>query len=261
MTKLPHNKFIILGSGTSQGVPVIGCNCKVCASDNPKDTRLRSSAFVEFKGKKILIDIGPDFRQQMLKYGITDIDKVLITHEHNDHVNGLDDIRPINFRHNKVIPLYGQDRVVKDIRTRFAYAFDENPYPGAPRIETNCIEAGSSLVLGDNSKVDIISVWHGTLEVFAYRFDDVAYVCDVSMISPESMEKLKNLSVIIMSALHHRSHPAHFTLAQAIEILQELKPKQAYITHMSHEMGMYDDVQKMLPDFIAPAYDGLEIYF
>jgi phosphoribosyl 1,2-cyclic phosphate phosphodiesterase len=255
------NRLIILGSGTSQGVPVIGCTCQVCTSANPKDNRLRSSIYVEYNNAKFLVDIGPDFRQQMLRSCITDIDYVLLTHEHNDHVAGLDDIRPFNFKHQKIIPIYSHSRVISDIRSRFSYVFMENPYPGTPRIETNVIESNNSYCFGENARVEVLSVWHGSLEVFAYVFGDIAYVCDVSRIDEEALRKLENLSTIIISALHHRAHPAHFTLEQAVHILERLKPKQAFITHMSHEMGKHDHILSILPSYIKPAYDGMEILF
>jgi phosphoribosyl 1,2-cyclic phosphate phosphodiesterase len=224
----------VLGSGTSQGVPIIGCKCDVCLSGDLRDKRLRSSVYICYKGLKILIDIGPDFRQQMLRQDLDDIDCILLTHEHNDHVGGLDDVRPINFLHKKAIPIYALPRVIRDVKHRYAYAFHDNPYPGTPQLQP--IEINEKILdLGNDVLVNCIPVMHGHLEVLSFRLGGFAYVCDVSKISDESYAALQNLDVLVISALHHRPHPAHFTLKEALEAIEIIKPKSAYITHLSHE--------------------------
>jgi phosphoribosyl 1,2-cyclic phosphate phosphodiesterase len=246
----------ILGSGTSQGVPIIGCKCSVCLSRDPRDKRLRSSVYIVANGIKILIDIGPDFRYQMLRQNLDDVDCILLTHEHNDHVAGLDDVRPINFLHKKSIPLYGLARVIADVRARFEYAFSHNPYPGSPQLTTNPIAANEHLILSNEVKIQCIPILHGKLDILAYRIGKFAYVCDVSLISDVSIELLQGLEVLIISALHHRPHPAHFTLQEALAAIELIAPKQAFITHISHEMGTYDDICRMMPNHVRPALDA-----
>jgi phosphoribosyl 1,2-cyclic phosphate phosphodiesterase len=249
----------VLGSGTSQGVPIIGCDCAVCTSHDMKDKRLRSSILVKQFGVNVLVDIGPDFRQQMLVNNIDDVDIILLTHEHNDHVGGLDDIRPINFKHKKSIPVYGLKRVVDDISRRYDYAFCNNPNPGTPQVFAKDIDLKKCDHIS-SVPIQPIPIWHGTLPILGFRFSNFAYICDVSKIDPESIDLLADLDTLIISALHHRPHPAHFTLQEALDMIEIINPKCAYITHMSHEIGLYQDLVDILPHNVRPAYDGMQIH-
>lgn len=250
-----------LGTGTSQGVPVIGCDDPVCLSDNPKDKRLRTSALITTdEGKKILIDCGPDFRQQMLANNESQIDAVLISHEHNDHVIGLDDMRPIIFRNKSNMPLYCKERTALEIKKRFPYAFADTKYPGAPSFDLHILENKSFDLLGE--KITPIEVSHYIIDIFGYKIKNLAYITDASAIKSEEKEKLKNLDFLIINCLRRDNpHPAHLILPQVLELVEELQPKQTYLTHMSHHIGFHDDICRELGPNILPAYDGLEIIF
>jgi len=248
-------KITLLGTGTSQGIPVIGCDCKVCTSDNPKDKRLRCSIHIQEGDNSIVIDTGPDFRQQLLKESITNIDAILYTHEHKDHVAGLDDIRPINFLHKKDMPLYGEQRVIEALKREFPYAFTEHKYPGVPQLTLHTIENRPFSVA--NFKVTPIRVMHHKLPVFGFRIKNFAYITDANFIEKTELEKLKNLDVLILNALRFKEHISHFNLEQAIAIVKQLQPKQTYFTHISHLLDQHQTVQKTLPDHISLAFDGL----
>lgn len=254
-------KLKFLGSGTSQGVPVIACHCEVCTSLNPKDRRFRSSTLVTTdSGKKILIDCGPDFRMQMLENREEQIDAVLLTHEHNDHVIGLDDMRPLIFRNKKNIEIYCMKRVGDEIKSRFPYAFADVKYPGAPSFDLHEIQNRSFEILGTDIRP--IEVLHHRLPIFGYKIKDLAYITDASFITNEEKEKLKNLDFLIVNCIRKEDiHPAHFILPQVIDLFEELKPKKMYLTHISHHMGLHDDTEMELPDNMFLAYDGLEIDF
>lgn len=254
-------KLKFLGTGTSQGVPVIGCQCKVCLSKDVKDKRFRTSALITTEqDKKILIDCGPDFRQQMILNNEANVDAVLITHEHNDHVIGLDDMRPIVFRQNKDVELYCSERVGKEIKNRFPYAFAAEKYPGAPSFEMHKIENKTFQVAG--IAVEPIEVSHSKLNIFGYKFKQLAYITDASNISDLEKEKLKNLDVLILNCLRKSgAHHAHFILEDIIKLNDELKPKQLNLTHISHEFGLYGDENPLLPNNVQLAFDGLEIIF
>lgn len=248
-------KITILGTGTSQGVPVIGCTCAVCTSNNPKDKRLRVSIHIETdNGTSLLIDASPDLRQQFLQNKITKVDALLVTHEHNDHIIGLDDLRPINFMQGSLLPLYALPRVVEDIEFRFKYIFKEDPYPGAPRIETFPIENESLDING----VDITCVhfMHGPLPIVGFRIGDFAYITDIKSITEEEKKKLEGVKILITSALRIKEHFAHMNLEQALEFIDELSPDSAYLTHMGHFLGLHDDLESSLPANIFPAFDG-----
>ncbi len=249
---------ILLGTGTSQGIPVIGCKCPVCTSIDIRDSRLRVSCFIddEESNQKILIDIGPDFRQQMLSNQISDIDAVLLTHEHNDHTAGLDDIRAINFLHNKNIPFYGLDRVITDIKNRFHYALSTNKYPGVPQIEMHTVER--EIQLG-SLKIIPIPIMHGTLPILGYRIKNFAYLTDASLITKESLEKLKDLDVLVINALRQKKHYSHFTLEEALIEIEKIRPKKTYLTHISHVFDTHENITKLLPDNVCVAYDGLRL--
>lgn len=251
-------KITLLGTGTSQGIPVIGCECEACLSSDPRDDRLRTGVLVQSSGVNILIDTGPDLRQQMLKLDIRHLNGVLYTHEHSDHVAGLDDIRPFNFMQRSDMPFYGLSRVLKDIESRFAYVFKENPYPGSPRATLNFVKAGDIFYV-DGFKIIAIGVMHGALPVLGYRFGDFAFITDASLIGEESKKLLKGTKVLVLNALQKEKHHSHFTLSEAVEVIQEMKIEKAFLTHISHTMGVTSDWEKELPENIFPAYDGLEI--
>lgn len=246
-----------LGTGTSQGIPVIGSNHPVCLSTDPKDKRLRVSALVEFEGYNILIDCGPDFRAQMLTNQITHIDAILYTHEHNDHTAGLDDIRPYFFRQGD-IPIYAHKRVLDSLKKRFDYIFEsENKYPGAPSVAVNEIQNAPFKF----KELDIIpvNVMHNRVQVFGFRIANFAYLTDVKTIEDEEIEKLKGVKVLVINALRIEKHHSHFNLEDALEFINKVKPERAYIIHISHLMGFHEEVQAQLPENIFLAYDNLKI--
>ena len=251
-------KITLLGTGTSQGIPVIGCNCSACISDDPRDDRLRSGVFVQSEDLNILIDTGPDLRQQMLKLGVRHLNAVLYTHEHNDHVAGLDDIRPFNFIQRIDMPFYGMTRVLNDIERRFSYVFAKNPYPGSPRATLNHITAGKEFYI-ENLKIIPLDVLHGNLPILGYRLGDFTFATDVLTISEESKRLIEGSKVLVLSALQKERHHSHLSLEEAIDLAQELKVEQTYLTHISHRMGVTSEWEKELPSNIFPAYDGLEI--
>lgn len=253
-------KLKFLGTGTSQGIPVIGSHHPVCLSTNPKDKRLRSSALLTSDlGKKILIDCGPDFRQQMLANHEEDIHSVLITHEHNDHVIGLDDLRPLIFKNKTEMPIYCMERVGEEIYKRFPYAFADVRYPGAPALSLHIIE--DSFRLWDVG-VQPVGVMHGQLPILAYRFGNLAYITDANSISAAEKEKLQHLDILVVNCLRRSDpHPSHYILPEVLELVSELKPKTTYFTHISHHLGFHEEVEAELPPQVHLAYDGLEIDF
>lgn len=254
-------KLKFLGTGTSQGIPVIGSTHPVCLSTNPKDKRLRSSVMItDDEGKKILIDCGPDFRQQMLTNQESNVDALLITHEHNDHIIGLDDLRPIIFQKRKDISIYCLSRVGKEIQNRFPYAFTEDKYPGAPSFEIT--EIGNEPFIIENTEITPIQVIHYKLPILGYKFKNLAYITDASFISEEEQEKLKNLDVLIINCLRKdEPHVAHYILPEILELVEKLQPKTTYLTHISNRFGFHDEIEAMTPINIHPAHDGLEIEF
>ena len=254
-------KLKFLGTGTSQGIPVIGSTHPVCLSTNPKDKRLRSSVMItDDEGKKILIDCGPDFRQQMLTNQESNVDALLITHEHNDHIIGLDDLRPIIFQKRKDISIYCLSRVGKEIQNRFKYAFTEDKYPGAPSFEIK--EIGNEPFIIENTEITPIQVIHYKLPILGYKFKNLAYITDASFISEEEQEKLKNLDVLIINCLRKdEPHVAHYILPEILELVEKLQPKTTYLTHISNRFGFHDEIEAMTPANIHPAYDRLEIAF
>ncbi len=252
-------KITLLGTGTSQGVPVMGCDCEVCASSNPKDKRLRTSVLLEIADKNLLIDCGPDFRQQMLRLDVKHIDAVLITHEHQDHIAGLDELRSYIFKQNRPMPIYAEERVVTNIKYRFPYAFSTTPYPGAPRFAMHSIRSGDLHIEG--IEVDAIRIQHGKLPILGFRFGNFAYLTDLNGIPESSKDHLQNLDVLVLDALHHRPHHSHYNVHQALEVIDELKPEKAYLTHISHDMGLHDEMNHQLPENVELAYDGLHFSF
>lgn len=247
-------KITLLGTGTSQGVPVIACTCKVCTSANKKDARLRCAVLVESTNTTFVIDSGPDFRFQMLRAGVKKLDAVLFTHEHKDHVAGLDDIRPFNYINKKVVDIFATKQVQEALKREFSYIFSGSKYPGLPEINLVSI-TNQRFSIGD-IEVQPIPVMHHRLPVLGFRINDFVYVTDANYISDASKALMLNADIIVLNALRHESHISHYTLQQAIDLIYELKPKKAYLTHISHQMGLYDDVIKELPDNIYLAYDG-----
>lgn len=251
-------KLTFLGTGTSQGIPIIGSDHPVCLSQNPKDKRLRVSVLVSWPSANYVIDCGPDFRQQMLRVGCRHIDGILFTHEHADHTAGLDDIRPFFFKQGP-IPIYAHKRVLNNLSQRFDYIFNpQNKYPGTPSVDQIEVMDHHSFNL-KGCTVLPISGLHHQLQVFGYRFHNMAYLTDMNFIPDTSLEKLQNLDVLVINALREEPHQSHFTLKEALEIVEKLKPKRAYFTHISHQLGFHEDVEKKLPKNVHLAYDNLSI--
>ncbi|HRH02399.1 MAG TPA: MBL fold metallo-hydrolase [Bacteroidia bacterium] len=250
-------KITFLGTGTSQGVPLIACTCEVCTSADSRDKRLRTSILVECNDIAIVVDTGPDFRQQMLREKVKRLDAVLFTHEHKDHIAGLDDIRAFNFILKRKIDVYASDRVQDAIRREFAYIFSDTKYPGIPEIELHTIQNKPFEIQG--IPVIPIEVLHYKLSVFAFRFGDFVYITDANAISQQEKQKIMGCKILVINALRRQAHVSHFTLQEALDLIAELKPEKAYLTHISHQLGKHSNIEKELPDGVFQAYDGLQI--
>jgi len=247
-----------LGTGTSQGIPIIGSTHPVCLSSNEKDKRLRASVLLSWKEFNYVIDCGPDFRQQMLRQHVNRLDGILYTHEHSDHTAGLDDIRPYFFRQGN-IPLFAHSRVVASLKKRFDYIFEEkNKYPGAPTVDINLVENNEPFSIGD-TLVTPINVMHNKVQVFGYRVGDFTYLTDVKTIAPEELEKIKGSKVVVVNALRIEPHISHFNLEEALAFIDLIQPEKAYLTHISHLLGFHDEIEKSLPSNVHLAYDNLTI--
>ncbi|MCI5906353.1 MAG: MBL fold metallo-hydrolase [Bacteroides thetaiotaomicron] len=251
-------KVRILGSGTSTGVPQIGCTCPVCTSADPKDNRLRASAIVETEDARILIDCGPDFRAQVLHLPFEKIDGVLITHEHYDHVGGLDDLRP--FCRFGAVPIYAEEYVARALRLRMPYCFVDHRYPGVPDIPLQEIEVGHAFFI-HHTEVVPLRVMHGRLPILGYRIGRLGYITDMLTMPEESYEQLEGIDVLIMNALRIAPHPTHQNLEEALKVAERIRAKETYFIHMSHDMGLHKKVEKELPENIHLTYDGMEIIF
>ena len=252
-------RVTILGSGTSQGVPVIACECSVCQSTDENDKRLRSAAMIDIGDKKLIIDAGPDFRTQMLRAGVKDVTALLLTHEHKDHIGGLDDIRAFNWVKNGEVDIYCNQRTKDVISKDYDYAFAKFRYPGVPEMNIHVIDE-DPFWIGD-IKIDPITVMHYKLPVTAFRIGNFAYITDANFISETSMKKLEGVEYMVINALRKEVHLSHFTLNQAIDVVKTLHVKQAYITHIGHQMGLHEEVSRELPENIQLAHDMLSFEF
>ena len=253
----PPLKITFLGTGTSSGVPMIGCGCAVCTSPNKKDNRLRSAILVESSNTTIVVDTTPDFRYQMLRQGVNKLDAVLFTHPHKDHIAGLDDVRAYNFFQHRPMPLYGNSMTLDAVMRDFAYAFADTKYPGVPNLELNEITL-DPFMIGDVPVVPVM-VWHLKMPVYGFRFGDFTYITDANRIEPSEKEKIKGSKAMVVNALRKESHISHFTLAEAVELVQELEVPEAYFTHISHQLGLHEVINQELPQGIQLAYDGLQL--
>ncbi len=278
-------RLTFLGTGTSQGVPMIGCGCEVCRSSDPRDKRLRASALIDWCGMRILVDAGPDFRQQMLREGVTHLDAILLTHNHKDHTGGLDDIRAFNYLERRASEIFCEEYVEESLRKEYSYAFAEKKYPGAPEWRVHNIDSrpftircgGPTEVLSWESgkgytystvnlaeevrTAEIIPIrgMHYKLPVLGYRFGDIAYCTDMNYIPEEEFEKLKGLDHFVINCVKHGKHISHYSLEEAIEVAQKVGAKHSWLTHLSHQLPRYEELAAGLPDGILPAYDGLVI--
>lgn len=250
-------KVTFLGTGTSQGVPVIACSCDVCTSKDHKDQRLRTSVLIETAKTKIVIDSGPDFRQQLLREKVKHLNAVVFTHEHKDHIAGLDEVRAFNYFDKVKMPVYATERVQKAIKREFAYIFSEEKYPGIPEVELVTID-NQPFYIGD-ILLEPLDVLHYKLPVKAFKINKFGYVTDANMIPEEEMKKLEGLDVLVLNTLRREPHISHFTFSQGIELVNKLKPRKAYFLHISHQLGLHEEVSKELPPNIELAFDGLQL--
>lgn len=253
----PQLTITFLGTGTSTGIPMIACPCRVCHSENEKDKRLRSSIRIESAQTTLVVDTTPDFRQQMLRLENKKLDAILYTHPHKDHTGGLDDVRAYNFFQRKPMDLYANALTAEALRRDYAYAFSDHRYPGIP--ELNMITIDETPFVVGNIPVIPIRVWHHKMPVYAYRFGNFTYITDANRIEDLEMEKIKGSEIIVINALREEDHISHFTLKQAVELVEQLKIPRAYFTHISHQLGKHDEVNKKLPAHISLAYDGLQV--
>lgn len=252
-------KVTILGSGTSQGIPVIACDCEVCQSSDVKDNRLRCSIMLTINGLNYVIDTGPDFRQQMLREKVQSLESIIFTHEHKDHLAGLDDVRAFNFKQKKDMLVYCNQAVEDALRREFYYVFNGNDYPGIPKLELERISKEIPFQIADGVEVIPVEVMHYKLPVLGFRIDNFAYITDAKTVSEEEKTKLKNVEVLIVNALRREEHISHFNLNQALAFIKEVNPKKAYLTHISHAFGTHESILKELPMNVSVAFDGMQI--
>lgn len=250
-------KITFLGTGTSQGVPVIGCDCEVCRSLDYRDKRLRTSVHIEFEGKSFVIDTGPDFRQQMLREDIRRLDAVIFTHGHKDHTAGLDDVRAYNFLQTMVMPIYGEKKLLEQLKVEFYYAFESGKYPGIPQLKLIEIAHDPFDLLGIS--VTPLPVWHLNMPVLGFRIKDFSYITDANSIPPETMKKLEGTKILVLNALQKEKHVSHFNLEEAVAMAHQIGAQMTYFTHISHKLGTHKKVEKELHRTVALAYDGLSV--
>lgn len=248
-----------LGTGTSQGVPFIGCDCTVCTSENPRDNRLRCSVWIDTPQASIVIDAGPDFRYQMLRANIRRLDAILLTHSHKDHIAGLDDVRAYNYHQHKPMEVYATTETQQALRREFSYVFENQSYPGVPQINLHTIHKEAFCVQG--IEVTPIFTLHYKTEVLGFRIGPFTYITDANYIAPEELEKCRGTSVLVLNALRHEKHISHFSLKEAQEIARQVGAPQTYFTHMSHQIGLHEEVEALLPEGMHLAYDGLRLTF
>ena len=253
-------KITFLGTGTSQGVPVIGCQCEVCTSVHSEDKRLRTSVLIESDNTTVVIDTGPDFRQQMLRENVQKLDAVLFTHEHKDHIAGMDDVRAFNFKFKKDMPIYATKRVQEALKREFYYVFSTYQYPGIPKVQLHTIDAESNFSIGD-ILFQSIELTHHKMKVLGFRINDLVYITDVNYIDDKQLQKIIGCKTLIVSALRKEKHISHFTLDEAVELSQKVGAESTYLTHISHLMGNHHSVNDELAQHIKLAYDGLSIDF
>ena len=252
-------KITLLGTGTSQGVPVIACTCDACISNDKRDQRLRCSVSIQTKNTSIVIDVGPDFREQILRYGPTRLDAILLTHEHNDHVAGIDDLRPFIFMQKKNMPIYAEKNVLESIKVRYPYAFKKNKYPGVPGFDLLAL-GEAPFKIGDITIIPI-RVLHGQLPILGFRIGDFTYITDALKIDDIEKEKIKGSEILVINALQKRKHYSHLNLKGALTLIEELGSQKVYLTHISHKMGKTSNWEKELPKNVHSAFDGLEFNF
>ena len=261
-------KITFLGTGTSQGIPMIGCNCKVCKSADPRDNRLRTSALVEHNGLRILIDCGPDFRQQMLRQRISDLDAVVLTHQHKDHTGGMDDIRAFNYFRQAAFPIYAEPNVQDSLKMEYSYAFAEHKYPGVPDYTLHTIgeepfKITKLLPDGTTTSITIIPirVFHYRLPILGFRIGDMAYITDGSSIPATEFAKLQGVELFIINTVRKEKHISHFSLPEALEVVKRVGAPRNYLTHLSHQIGTHKELEAILPPNVKPAYDTLQLEF
>lgn len=250
-------KITFLGTGTSQGVPVIACECATCLSDDCHDKRLRASLLVETASNIIVIDAGPDFRQQMLRAGVKKLDAILLTHEHKDHIAGMDDLRAFNYKSQAAIDIYAEERVQNAVRKEYEYVFAENRYPGVPKMELHTI-AGYNIDLNGDEIIPL-RIFHYRLPILGFRIGDLAYITDANYIPEETREKIIGVKYLVINALRKEKHISHFSLGEALNLIEQVSPRKAYITHIGHQMGKHTEVNRELPVNVTLAWDGLEV--
>ncbi len=250
-------RFTFLGTGTSQGVPVIACQCRICQSVDKRDKRLRTSALIEHEGVTIAIDAGPDFRQQMLAANVKKLDAILITHEHRDHIAGLDDVRAYNWIQQKPMDIWAEHRVQESLRKELGYIFSDTKYPGVPEISMHDIDGHPFEING--LKIVPIRVYHHKLPIYGFRIGDLTYITDANFIPEEEKEKIIGTKYLIVNALRRQKHMSHFNLQEALKLFADFSPRKGFITHVSHHMGLYTELVNELPENVCVAYDGLTL--
>ncbi|WP_185860752.1 MBL fold metallo-hydrolase [Blattabacterium cuenoti] len=254
-------KITFLGTGTSQGIPVIGSKHPVCLSKNSKDKRLRSSILIEKDKKNFLIDCGPDFRYQMIRSNYETLNAIFMTHEHQDHIGGLDDIRPINFNMNKPIPIYGLRRVIENLKKRFSYIFSENKKSNLSNISVHELDNYKKFFFVENSKIFPLSIWHGDLPILGFRIENFAYITDASSIPIQTIQGLKGVNILVLNILRKvTKNPFSFMLSDTLNVIHKIRPKKTYLTHISHTFGFHEEIETQLPKNVYIAYDRLIIY-
>lgn len=259
MSAKVRNKIEFLGTGTSQGMPIIGCSCPVCRSDDFHDKRLRTSAYIEYGGLRLVVDAGPDFRQQILRSGIRELDAVLLTHMHKDHTGGLDDVRAFNYFMHRAFPIYAEPMVQDSLRREYAYAFGDHRYPGVPDFVLHTIGEEPFSIGG----VEIIPVraMHYKLPILGFRFGRLGYLTDANYISEESVERFRGVDIFVVSCIRRTPHISHFSLDEALDVCRRVGARRNFLTHLSHQLERYEDLCRTLPEWVEPAYDGLSLSF